>query len=95
MSGLCGSTSQRIAVTDPAGTWGYDNIVGSKVKVKSMSLWNGLFSAIDGSTVYTVSAVKFRISLDGNCFTIVELSELPDRIFTLKDLEFVTIYCNE
>lgn len=94
MSDFCGSTHQRIPVTSPSGNWGIENLIGGKVRIKSVSIWNGLFSGgMDGKKEYTIEEVKFRISLDGKCFTILKLKDVPDRLFTLKDVEIVSVVC--
>lgn len=96
MSGFCGSTHQRIPVTSPSGNWNLENLIGGKVKVKSVSIWNGLFSGgLDSKTEYTIEEVKFRISIDGKCFTVLKLKELPDRLFTLKDVEILSVVCKK
>lgn len=74
---------------DPAGTWNYEDLIGSGVKVKSMPTSN--FCAIDANETFTIKDIYFRASLDGKMITVVKLEELPGLFFTLRDLELVGI----
>ena len=74
---------------DPAGTWEYEDLIDSGVKVKSMPVSN--FIAIDSEATYTIEDIYFRVSLDGKIITIVKLKEIPGAFFTLRDLELVGI----
>lgn len=77
---------------DPAGTWDYQQMIGAKVKVKSMPMSNfhvGVFGE------FTVEDIYFRISLDGKAITIIRLKELPDLFFTWKDLEVLNLVSSD
>ena len=69
---------------DPAGIWDYQNMIGAKVRVKSMPISN-FHAGVFGDC--TISDIYFRISTDGKAITIIRLSEYPDLFFTWKDLE--------
>lgn len=68
-----------------------DKLIGAQVKVINLTMQNGLFWKEGVDEIYTVSDIKFRVSIDGKCHTIVYLDEFKDRSFTLKDLKFVKI----
>jgi len=38
---------------------------------------------------FTISAISFRISVDGKTITLISFEEITDRYFTLKDIEIV------
>ena len=40
-----------IHITSPAGVWGYEDLIGATVRVKSRSIGSGLFS-VDSSSEY-------------------------------------------
>ena len=69
---------------DPAGIWDYENLIGAKVRVKSMPMSN-FHNGVFGDC--TISDIYFRISVDGKAITIIRLKEYPDLFFTWKDLE--------
>lgn len=82
-------TGKRIQ--GPSGVWEYDQLLGAKVRLKSMPISN-FFSCQGGvSEVFTIKDITFRISLDGKTITIIELSEMPGKVFTWKDLEVIDI----
>lgn len=69
---------------DPAGIWDYKNLIGAKVRVKSMPMSNfhiGVFGDC------TIEDIYFRVSVDGKTITVIRLKEYPDLFFTWKDLE--------
>lgn len=76
-------------ITDPAGVWDIDEIIGSKVKVKSTSIVN-FIEGFDSEELLIVEKVQFRVSVDGKAITILTLEGI-DATFTLKDLEFIDI----
>ena len=71
---------------DPAGIWDYSNMIGAKVRVKSMPISN-FRSGVFGDC--TISEIYLRVSIDGKAITIIRLKEYPDLFFTWKDLEVV------
>lgn len=73
-----------------SGEVDYSSLVGAKVKVCSVMMSNRkVWDTSRVGDTYTVGQVLFRIDTTGKTFTIVKLSELPDRTFSLKDLTFV------
>lgn len=86
------SICDRTRVTDPAGIWDYKNMIGAQVRISSMpvSNLNRLF-AFDDTTIHTISDVYFRVTTDGKTITIVRLSDMPDYLFTFKDLEVLNL----
>ena len=84
---------RRIPRDEVSGVVGLDRIIGAKVIVKSVTMQNGWeWSDEDEKRKeYTVSEVGFRVSIDGKCCTIIALSEIEDRTFTLKDIEFIEL----
>lgn len=74
--------------TSPAGTWDYHNLIGATVEIKSLPLaayWG--YQEVVTSGEYKISDIKFRVSVDGKVFTVVELEGLEGRTFLWKDLE--------
>ena len=65
-------------------SWEIDNLIGKKVRILRSQAWKG--GVRKCRAFYTVSEVFFRISLDGKVICSVLLEELPDDIFTLKDI---------
>lgn len=92
MKGFCKDDERRIKRTEIAGDIDIENIIGAKVYVKSVSGQNGWRWTEREKSLFTISGISFRVSIDGKCFTLVELEEFKDRMFTLKDLEFVELY---
>ena len=86
------SACRKTRVTDPAGIWDYNNLIGATVRIcsSSVSNFNNIFSH-DSSTLHTISDVYFRVSTDGKAITIIKLSDLPEGIFTWKDLEVLNL----
>lgn len=72
-------------VKGPSGMWGYYQLIGAKVYIKSMPVSN-FFNCQNAGDVFTIKDVFFRITLDGKAITVIELEELPGKVFTLKDL---------
>lgn len=85
-------TEKRITPCEQSGDIDIENIIGAKVYVKSVSGQNGWRWTEREKILFTIAGVSFRISIDGKCFTLIELEEFNDRRFTLKDLEFVELY---
>lgn len=77
-------------VKDPSGNWDFLQLIGAKVHVKSVSITN-FFCRINSSDLFTIKNIYFRISLDGKAMTIIELAELPDKVFNWRDLEVVEL----
>jgi len=90
--GLCNDNERRISDQEISGVITLQQMIGAKCYIRSVSSLNGWRWDKDAiSKEYTVKEVGFRISVDGKCFTIVVLDGIDDRIFTLKDLEFVEL----
>lgn len=73
---------------DPAGIWDYKNLIGAKVRVKSMPMSN-FHKGVFGDC--TIEDIYFRISIDGKVITVIRLKEYPDLFFTWKDLEVLSV----
>lgn len=78
------------------GTWSYNDLIGSKFKVKSMRL--SYFGAVNTSAdfkhsgeEYTLKAVYFRASTDGKVIPLFRMEEVCGKLFLPKDLELVEI----
>lgn len=79
-----------IHLTSPAGVWGYDDLIGAIVRVKSSSIGSGLFS-VDSSSEYRIKSVRFRLDIDtGKLVTIIGLDGL-DGEYVWKDLELLRL----
>ena len=74
----------------PAGIWEYENMVGARVRIKSMPVSN-FFRLAEIDKTYVVEDVYFRVSTDGKVITVVKLVGMEDLIFTWKDLEVISI----
>jgi hypothetical protein len=86
--GFCKNNEIRIPKENQQGNISLDKVRGSKVIIKSLTISNGFNWEPIKNKEYTISDIAFRISTDGKCFTIVKIKEIPDRTFTLKDIEF-------
>jgi hypothetical protein len=71
------------------GTWRYEDLIGAKVKISSLPVYNRLIS-LDGNLIYTIEDLIFQISETGKTICIVRLKNL-DCDFTLKDLEIISL----
>lgn len=79
-----------IHLTSPAGVWGYDDLIGAIVRVKSRSVSSGLFS-VDSSSEYRIKSVRFRLDIDtGKLVTMIGLDGL-DGEYVWKDLELLRL----
>jgi len=79
-----------IHITSPAGVWGYNDLIGAIVRVKSSSVSSGLFS-VDSSSEYRIKSVRFRLDIDtGKLVTIIGLDGL-DGEYVWKDLELLRL----
>lgn len=79
-------------VNGPSGLWKYYQLVGAKVLIKSTPSCN-FFAIKNASSEYTIKEIYVRISYDGKGITVIELEELPGKVFTWRDLEIVSINC--
>lgn len=79
-------------VKDPSGSWEYSQLLGAKVHVKSLPVSN-FFCNINSSDIMTIENIYFRVSLDGKTITVIELAEMPGKIFTWRDLEIIELSC--
>lgn len=79
-----------IHITSPAGVWGYEDLIGATVRVKSSSISSGLFS-VDSSSEHRIKSVRFRLDIDtGKLVTIIGLDGL-DGEYVWKDLELLRL----
>lgn len=87
--GFCINDEIRIPKLNQQGNISLDQVIGSRVKIKSLTISNGFDWKPSKDNEYTISDLVFRISIDGKCFTIVKIKEIPNKTFTLKDIEFI------
>lgn len=71
------------------GTWRYEDLIGARVRVKSLPVYNQL-TAISSDIEYTIEDLIFQISETGKTICIVRLKGL-DADFTFKDLEITSL----
>ena len=72
-------------IKNPSGVWEYSQMIGAKVYIKSMPVSN-FFNCQNAGNLFTIKNIYFRITTDGKAITVVELSEIPGKVFTLKDI---------
>ena len=79
---------KRISNLEPTIIYDKEELIGSTVRLKSVSMQNCQCGGtiLSSSKDYTIKDVEFRLSLDGKCFTLISLEGVTDRRFTLKDL---------
>lgn len=86
----------RIRATSPLGLWKFAQLIGSSVKIKSLSVSSGPFG-FSSDSLHTISDIGFRVNRFGKSFTVIRLADIPEREFTWKDLEIVGLkfctYC--
>lgn len=82
--------NSRKEILDPSGIWKYEQLLGAKVKIKSLAVSN-LFYTFNTSDNCTIKDIHFRVSIDGKTITIVELDQYPGKVFTWRDLEIQEI----
>lgn len=92
--GFCNDDERRVSRNESSAVVEYENLIGSKVKIKSASMQNGFHWTKDTNQLFTISEIGFRVSIDGKCHTIISLAEITDRTFTLKDIEIVELNGN-
>ena len=78
------------------GTWSYNDLIGSKFRVKSVRIANyGLINKTASfrysNEVFTLKAVYFRSSTDGKVITLFRMEEVCGKLFLPKDLELIEI----
>ena len=78
------------SIKNPSGSWNYEQMIGAKVRVKSVGV-NNLFSCLNSQDLSTIKDIIFRISMDGKVIPMVELSEYPNKVFIWRDLEVVEL----
>ena len=71
------------------GTWRYEDLVGAKVKISSLPIYNRLIS-FNSDSIYTIEDLIFQISETGKTICIIRLKGL-DADFTFKDLEITSL----
>ena len=74
--------------TSPSGLWKYAQLIGSSVKIKSLSVSSGIFG-LDSDTLHTISDIGFRVNRYGKSFAVIKLTDIPEREFVWKDLEII------
>lgn len=86
------SVCNRTRVTDPAGIWNYSDLIGATVRISSISVanQNNMFG-VDSSWHHTIEDIYFRVTTDGKTITIIRLKDMPDCIFTWKDIEVLNL----
>ena len=82
--------NRYISLTSPVGTWEPGQLIGAKVKVKSMSLRSSLFG-FDADSVYVISDIGFRVSKLGKAYGVVHLEGFGTKEFVWKDLEILSL----
>lgn len=74
----------------PNGTWNAEDLIGAKVKIRSMPISNfNTLTNIGGDK--TIEKIEFQVSIDGKAFTVITLKELPGQVFLWKDLMITKI----
>jgi len=79
-----------ISMTSPVGTWEPSQLIGARVKIKSMSLRSSLFG-FDSDSIYVISDIGFRMSKLGKAYGIVYLDGFGTKEFVWKDLEILSL----
>lgn len=82
-----------IPTTDPCGIWELKNMIGAKVKIKSVSGWN-ISGTADEDVLYTIEAIDFQINQDKLITAIVKLKEKAGKSYIFPDLEICQIAQN-
>ena len=77
-------------MTSPVGTWEPSQLIGAKVKVKSMSLRSSLFG-FDSDSIYVITDIGFRMSKLGKAYGVVYLDGFGTKEFVWKDLEILSL----
>jgi hypothetical protein len=95
MKGYCIDNERRIDREELPGCFPIQDILGSRVIVKSLTGQNSFdwdkYAEDKRVVVCTVEDIMFTVSIDGKCFTLIYLVEVPDRAFTLEDLTFIEV----
>ena len=78
------------------GTWSYNDLIGSKFKVKSIRLSSYGNVNRSGAFKYsgeelTLKAIYFRASTDGKVITLYRMEEVCGKLFLPKDLELIEL----
>ena len=71
------------------GTWRYEDLIGAKVKIKSLPVYNRLIS-FNGDTIHTIEDLIFQVSETGKVICIIKLVGV-ECDFTFKDLEMISL----
>lgn len=85
------SKKMKSIICSPSGTWKYFDLMGAKVRLRSLPVSEAFGMMCSGQDSYTIEDIMFRIDLSGKGITIVKLKEFPDRVFTFRDLEIVSL----
>lgn len=73
------------------GTWSYNDMIGSTMRLKSVPCGN-YFGYLSGPEQnLTLEEVYFKVSRDGKIFPVFKMKELPDRLFTPRDVEVIKV----
>ena len=78
------------------GTWSYNDLIGSKFKVKSLRISSYGYINKSGAfkysgEVFTLKAIYFRASTDGKVITLYRMEEVCGKLFLPKDLELIEL----
>ena len=78
------------------GTWSYKDMIGSKFKLKSISLsYGGVLNKCNpfrySEMELTLKDIYFRVSTDGKIIPLFRMEEVCGKLFLGKDLELVEI----
>ena len=71
------------------GTWTYYDLIGARVRIKSLPVYNRLTS-LSAGLEYEIEDLVFQVSETGKTICIVKLAGL-DANFTFKDLEMISL----
>lgn len=78
----------------PAGLWTIGQMIGAKVKLKSLPIMNTISCDTRVFGTCTIHNIMFRVTQDGKTITTIELEEAPGTYFTWKDLEVLNVNLN-
>lgn len=79
-------------IKGPSGTWELGDLIGAKVRIKSMPVHN-YFGPSRRATIgtCTIAGIRFQVSLDGKAVTVIDLAEVPGDVYAWKDLEIISL----
>lgn len=84
--------------SDIEGTWSYQDMIGSKFKLKSIAVSRGGVTVKNGDKLLrysqmemTVKDIHFRASCDGKVIPLFEMEGICGSLFVPRDLELVEV----